>query len=172
MNIATAFACAVALGLSALAPPAKAQDQDGAYVAATSALAAEDEVRIASIIARMNHAVDLEDYALYASFYTADGVIDSGFGPPVEGREAITASLTQSAPFITGKRHAATNIVLNGQGDMATAVYYLIVFERVEGLTIAGTAHITDTFARTPEGWQVTRHETRMDPATLTAMQQ
>lgn len=164
--------CAAAISSLCLALPLGAETPVAAqYVTAPSTLSAEDEVRIAAIIARMNHAVDLADYPLYASFYSADGVIDSGFGPPVEGREAIVGSLVQSAPFITGKRHAATNIVIHGAGDTAVAVYYLLVFERVEDLTIAGTAVITDTFTRSPEGWQVVRHETRMDPATLKAMQ-
>lgn len=163
---------AIALCSLCVAMPTLAETQpEAAYVTAASTLSVEDEVRISSIIARMNHAVDLADYPLYASFYAADGVIDSGFGPPVAGREAIVASLVQSAPFITGKRHAASNIVISGEGDQAVAVYYLIVFERLKGLTLAGTAVITDTFARSPDGWQVVRHQTRIDPATIAAMQ-
>lgn len=172
-----ALRAALALALTALVAglaPRGAQAQDasaGAYVTAENELSLEDQVAIEGLIVRMNHAVDLDDYALYASFYASDGVIDSGFGEPVAGRDAIVASLEQSAPFITNKRHAAVNIVLHGSGDAATATYYLLVFERAAGLELAGTAVITDTFARGAEGWHVTRHQTRMDPATLAAMQ-
>ena len=76
------------------------------------------------------------------------------------------------ASVITGKWHVAGNIVIHGGGDTATAVYFLIVLERLTGLTLAGTAVITDTFQRVERGWQVMRHRTRMDPATLEAMQQ
>lgn len=167
-----ALLLSVALAAMTSAGPALAQSSEAAaHLTAANDLVAADQLRILDIIARMNQAVDLEDYALYASFYAADGVIDSGFGDPVEGHEAIVASLEQSAPFITNKRHAAANVVLTGSGDEATAVYYLIVFERVAGLTLAGTAVITDTFARRDGDWRVTRHQTRMDPATLASMQ-
>lgn len=167
---ATLALMALAAGLAPAG--ARAQDAPGAYVTAESTPAPEDQVAVAAIIARMNHAVDLDDYPLYASLYAADGVIDSGFGEPVAGHDAIVASLEQSAPSITNTRHAATNIVLHGSGDAATAVHYLLVFERAAGLTLAGTPVITDTFARGEDGWHVTRHQTRMDPATLAAMQQ
>jgi len=171
MKHVTHFLAALALSFAGDAAAIAQSTEEAAYVTVVSSLSVEDEAEIASIIARMNHSVDLADYPLYASFYTPSGIIDSGFGPPVEGRAAIVESLNQSAPFITGKRHTATNLVIHGQGDTATAVYYLIVFERLAGLTLAGTAVITDTFARGPDGWQVERHETRMDPATLAATQ-
>jgi ketosteroid isomerase-like protein len=132
--------------------------------------AAADQLAIADMIARMNQAIDANDYSGYAAFYAEDGVIDSGFGPPTVGRAAIVASLDKSAPFITNKRHVAGNIVINGSSQSATAVYYLTVFERQTGLTLAGTAVITDEFKRGAAGWQVVRHTTRMDPATLQAM--
>lgn len=125
---------------------------------------------IGDLIARMNHAIDANDYEAYAAFYAEDGYIDSGFGPLSRGRPAIVASLKQSAPFITNKRHVAANIVVNREGDRYTAVYYLTVFERAAGLTLAGTALITDTFVRRGSRWEVASHQTRMDPATLKAM--
>jgi hypothetical protein len=50
-------------------------------------------------------------------------------------------------------------------------MYYLTVFERQAGLTLAGTAFVTDEFRRGPNGWQVVRHTTRVDPATVKATQ-
>lgn len=144
---------------------------DGAaYIQEANSLTAADQIAILDVIARMNHAIDVNDYPLYASFYTDDGVIDSGFGPPSVGRAAIIASLDQSAPFITNKRHVVGNPVINGEGDTAKVTYYLTVFERQTGLTLAGTAVITDTLRRADGRWRVASHTTRMDPATLTAM--
>ncbi|MDX2233497.1 MAG: nuclear transport factor 2 family protein [Hyphomonadaceae bacterium] len=130
----------------------------------------DDAHAIMDMIARMNGAIDTNDYPLYASFYSEDGVIDSGFGPPVSGRPAIIASLEASAPFITNKRHAAANIVLDRRGDAIVATYYLTVFERQTALAIAGTALIVDEFRRVGRDWRVARHTTRMDPATIAAM--
>ncbi len=148
----------------AQAPTPYAPPQAGASVRASDAL------QIMDIIARMNGAIDTNDYALYGSYYVADGVIDSGFGPPVTGHAAIIASLEASAPFITNKRHAAANIVLNRRGEDVVATYYLIVFERQAGLTLAGTALIVDEFRRVGREWKVVRHTTRMDLATIAAM--
>ncbi len=141
------------------------------YITEVNAIEARDQAAILDIIARMNHAIDANDYALYASFYTADGVIDSGFGPPSVGAAAIVASLEMSAPFITNKRHVMGNPVISGSGDQAKVTYYLVVFERQAGLTLAGTAVITDTLRRENGVWKVATHTTRMDPATLAAMQ-
>lgn len=135
-----------------------------------SQLSPADQLQIIDVIARMNQAIDSEDYAAYAEFYTADGVIDSGFGPPTEGRQAIIESLEASAPFITNKRHVAANIVINGNEQSATVDYYLTVFERTASLTLAGTAVITDEFMKVDDEWLVMSHTTRMDAATLAAM--
>ncbi len=155
------------------APSAMAQTPTaGAYAptSRTQAVRAEDAVAIADVIARMNGAIDTNDYPLYASYYLPDGVIDSGFGPPVSGHAAIIASLEASAPFITNKRHAAANIVLNRQGRDIVATYYLTVFDRASSVSVAGTALIVDEFRKVDGVWRVVRHTTRMDPATIAAM--
>ncbi len=166
------FALALSVG-AAIAGPLQAQTAgpDPAYITEANRLPAEDVTTILDVISRMNHAIDVNDYALYASFYATDGVIDSGFGPPSVGAEAIVASLEMSAPFITNKRHVIGNPVVSGSGDEAKVTYYLIVFERQTGLTLSGTAVITDTLRREGGVWRVATHTTRMDPATLAAVQ-
>jgi ketosteroid isomerase-like protein len=169
-SLSTALLLCVSVGAAA---PVQAQiaTPDPAYITEANRLGADDVATILDVIARMNHAIDVNAYDLYASFYTADGVIDSGFGPPSVGRDAIVASLQASAPFITNKRHVIGNPIVSGAGDEAKVTYYLIVFERQTGLTLAGTAVITDTLRREDGAWRVTSHTTRMDPATLAAMQ-
>lgn len=170
---ATLTAGAVSIMLC-LAPSSSAQDAAPTgrphYEQSNGGVAPSVQTTISDIIARMNQAIDANDYNAYAAFYAEDGFIDSGFGPLSRGRPAIVASLEQSAPFITNKRHVAGNIVLNRAGDRVVAVYYLTVFERAAGLNLAGTALITDTFQRRNGRWQVVSHVTRMDPATLQAM--
>jgi ketosteroid isomerase-like protein len=136
-----------------------------AFISEASHVEPADQMAILDVIARMNHAIDVNDYPLYASFYTEDGVIDSGFGPPSVGRAAVIASLNQSAPFITNKRHVVGNPVISGSGDTAKVTYYLVVYERQSGLNLAGTAVITDSLRR------VATHTAHIDPATLAAMQ-
>ena len=162
----TLLASAAALAVLPLPDSPAAQAQD----TTPTALSPVDQLAIIDMIGRMNHAIDEEDYAKYASFYAEDGVIDSGFGPATQGHAAIVASLGQSRPFITNKRHVPGNITIDGDGEMATATYYLTVFERKASLDVAGTALIVDQFRKGPAGWQVIRHTTRMDPSTLDAM--
>ncbi len=77
----------IALTVGSFAGAAMAQSGSSAdYITAASTLPVEDEVRITGIIARMNHAIDQNDYPLYASFYAEDGVID--FGLRTAGRGA------------------------------------------------------------------------------------
>lgn len=167
-HLVVALCLSVAPAAIAQTPPA---DSQRAYLPANATVPPATQTVIIDLIARMNQAIDANDYETYATFYSEDGVIDSGFGPATQGRAAIVASLQQSAPFITNKRHVAANIVLNGTANRVTATYYLTVFERASGLTLAGTALITDTFVKQSGRWQVERHITRMDPATLQAMQ-
>lgn len=149
---------------------AKNSSSTASYAVQSASPGVADQLAILDLISRMNQSIDANDYEAYALFYAEDGVIDSGFGPPTTGRAAIVASLNQSAPFITNKRHLASNVVINGAGETATAIYYLTVLERQTSLTIAGTAMITDEFQRGAAGWEVVRHTTRMDPATVQAM--
>ncbi len=166
--LAAAAVALTAFGAAASAEPAA--EATAPYAQSATRVPPGAYAEINDIIARMNQAIDANDYEAYAGFYAEDGHIDSGFGPLSRGREAIVASLNQSAPFITNKRHVASNVVLNGDRNRLTAVYYLTVFERASGLALAGTALITDTFERRDGRWQVVSHVTRMDPATLAAM--
>lgn len=164
---------AATLSMATLAAPnlAHASSPTAPKTMHIKAIKSEDHLAIIDLIARMNLAVDGEDYAGYANYYTEDGQLDSGFGPVMVGHAAIKGVLEKSAPFITNKRHVASNITLERNGNGITATYYLTVFERVASLTLAGTALVTDEFRYGPKGWKVVRHTTRMDPATLKAMQ-
>lgn len=140
------------------------------YTSPATQVSPEVQTAVSDIIARMNQSIDANDYNANAAFYSEDGFIDSGFGPLSRGRQAIIASLEQSAPFITNKRHVAGNVLINRADDRLVAGYYLTVFERVASLTLAGTAVITDSFEQRNGRWYVVSYVTRMDPATLKAM--
>jgi ketosteroid isomerase-like protein len=143
---------------------------DTAYITAENNLAASDEQAIRQIVARLNHALDAADYPLYASFFSQDAVFNSAFGRAT-GQEQIAAALEQSRPFITNKRHAAVNLVISGAGDEAIVTSYLVVFERAASLAYVGSAINIDTMRRQDNKWVVIRHDSELDPATLTAMQ-
>lgn len=162
---------AVAIALTGFAGPALAQTPaDSSYIVADYALSAEDDLAIRQIVTRLNHAVDVGDYEVYATFFSDDAVFDTAFGQAI-GPEQISAALEQSRPYISGKRHVASNILISGDGETATATSYLIVFEATTGLDLVGTAVNVDTLEKRDGEWIVVRHETELDPATLAAMQ-
>lgn len=169
------LAIALATSIGIVANPvaiANAQSliEDTSYITAATDLRVEDELAIYQIIARLNHAIDAADYERYASFFAEDAVFATAFGDAI-GPEQIVAALEVSRPFITNKRHVATNVVINGSGDRATVTSYLTVFERAESLTLVGTAINVDTLERRNDAWMVVRHETELDPATLQLME-
>ncbi len=164
-----ALAVAV-LSLGILPATSHPEGKSRAYITAENKLPVADELAIRQIMARANHAVDTADYDLYLSFFLLTTFMDSGFGPPLRAHRTPGSS-EQSRPLISGKRHVTANIVMHGEGDRAEVVSYLIVFERDAAVRFAGSAVITDTFEKRNDKWVIVRHVTRMDPATIAALQ-
>lgn len=129
----------------------------------------EDRLTIHELLARLDHAVDSQDWDTYVSFFAEDATLDSGFAGTVQGQANIRAWLVQAEGSTKGKRHVATNVVIDGDATQATARSYLTVIEREDIPTVVATALITDTLKKARDGWKVTRHEVRIDPGMMKA---
>ncbi len=151
-------------GQTATAQPATA------YITAPSILSVDDKAEMEAVIVRLNHALDAADYNLYASYFAEEAEFVSGFGV-AKGRAEIADALDQSRPFITGKRHVASNFLFEGDGDKAVVTTYLIVFERAASVDYVGSAINADTFRKRGGVWELVRHESALDPSTVAAMQ-
>lgn len=162
-------ALAAAAQTAAAQPVAASSTEDASYILVENELNAADDMAIRQIVTRLNHAVDTGDYKIYASFFADDAVFDTAFGQAI-GPMQIIAALEQSRPYISGKRHVASNILISGSGDRAVATSYLTVFEATTALALVGTAVNVDTLEKRGDRWAVIRHETTLDPATLAAM--
>ncbi len=156
---------ALALALATLATEAAAQ-QDLGYISQPYDVAVEDDLAARQVIARLNHALDAGDYALYASFFAADAEFISDFGSAT-GPERIAASLEASRPFITNRRHVAANAVINRDGARLVVTTYLVVFERAASLDFVGSSVNVDTLEERDGSWKVVRHDSTLDPATM-----
>ncbi|MEQ9258105.1 MAG: nuclear transport factor 2 family protein [Roseovarius sp.] len=163
-----AAALAATLGLGAIAHPAAA-DETLAQIGQPYAVAPADDLAARQVIARLYHALDAGDYALYGSVCAEDGVCESEFGDAV-GPAQVAAALEQVRPFITGKRHVAANHVINRAGEQLVVTTYLVVFERETGLAFVGSAVNTDTLEQRDGAWKVVRHTSALDPATAAAI--
>lgn len=166
---ATAAAFALALGvlpLSALAQDADTIDTD--YIKAENALPPGDVIAVQQVVFKLNHALDAADYELYGSFFAEDGVFVSGFGNAT-GPDGVAAAMEASSAFTVNKRHAATNLIVSGEGDRAVVTSYLIVFERTDSISYVGSAVNTDTMEKRDGRWLVVEHDSVLDPATAEA---
>jgi ketosteroid isomerase-like protein len=118
----------LALGLVSY-PGSHARADRGAYYEAEYRLKPEDDLAVRQVVARLNHALDAGDYKAYGRMFAPDGVFVSGFGNAF-GPEQVEAALGKVTPFITNKRHVASDLVISAKGDQIVATSYLIVFER------------------------------------------
>lgn len=129
----------------------------------------EDRLLIHELLARLDHAVDRGDWSTYLDHFTPDAVMDTDFGPPVQGTEALRGFLVANEGGTSGKRHVATNIVLDSTDEGVRATSYLTVIEREDIPKVVATALITDEFVRAGGAWKVRRHEVRIDPGMMKA---
>ncbi len=73
-----------------------------------------------------------------------------------EGIDAIVAFFTQSRAGVDSFRHVISNLVVEGDGDQATAACYLQVIKVVEDpKQIVSFGRYQDTLVRTALGWRL-----------------
>ncbi len=86
-------------------------------------LAAEDHLAILNLIARYNHAIDLGNPEMWADCFTEDGEFDARPVTHCHGR----ADLLEFCGRSQGRtRHWTSNLLVEGEGDTATASLYLM----------------------------------------------
>ena len=141
------------------------------YITSELALPPEDVEAVRQVILRLNHAIDVADYALYGSFFAPEAEFVSGFGTTT-GPDGIAEAMEQSSAFTMGKRHVSANLVISGEGDRAVVTSYQVVFEREEGLRYTGSAVNVDTLEKRDGEWLIVRHDSTLDPATQAAVQE
>lgn len=134
-------------------------------------IALADQLAIHDILARIDHAVDARDWDTYVQHFSERGSLDSGFAGMVEGRAAIRDWLIANEANTSGKRHVATNVILDAEGERVVARSYLTVIEREDIPRVVATATIRDVLAREGDGWKIQLHEVRVDPGMIKAWQ-
>jgi 3-phenylpropionate/cinnamic acid dioxygenase small subunit len=127
---------------------------------------------IEEIVARMNQDLDAEDYEAYIAVWDAGATFEATGQETITGADGVLGYLrkNQELGYITGKRHAVTNLSLRHEGDIVRATYYLAVYEREQVPALIATAVITDDFAQVDGEWRIVRHVTSIDPAMFNAM--
>ncbi|MBT8080899.1 MAG: nuclear transport factor 2 family protein [Gammaproteobacteria bacterium] len=84
--------------------------------------------------AALFRAIDARDGAAFAAFLTDDAVFRFGSAPPVEGRDAIRASVEAFFGSIAGLSHRVTTVVRDGATLFCEGE---VTYERHDGSTIS-----------------------------------
>lgn len=127
------------------------------------ALSAEDVLAIQQLYARYNHAIDFGRPAEWADCFTADGVFTSATTGESKGTEALTAFATGFSARLKA-RHWVSNLVLDGDGDVATGTCYLQLWNVAAApATLLTTGIYVDQLARVDGEWKFTSREVKGD---------
>ena len=118
------------------------------------ALAAEDHLAILNLIARYNHAIDLVNPEMWADCFTEDGEFDARPVTHCHGR----AELLEFCQHAQGRvRHWTSNLLVEGEGDTATASRYLMALTpgAVAEPGVTGVYH--DQLVKQDGDWKIKR---------------
>jgi ketosteroid isomerase-like protein len=123
----------------------------GARDTSTGALRDREEIR--ELAVRYAHCVWTKDVAALAGLFTDDGVMDTGSGDPLRGRDAVRDTYARVFarddyfPFVH-------NHVIDLSGDEARGTCYLDLRAVVDGTRMTGFGTYDDWYVRTRDGWR------------------
>jgi hypothetical protein len=127
-----------------------------------------DRLEINELLVRYSHAVDTRDWALFATVFTPDAVIDyTEMGGPRGTVPETVEFLSSTMPTFSSYQHMVGNTVLELDGDTAkarTICFNPMVLDRGEGATHVFFCGLwyRDALVRTPDGWRIKeRYEER-----------
>ena len=119
--------------------------------AALRALADREAIR--GLTDRYAHCVWTKDAAAIAALFVEDGVMDTGDGRPLKGRETITKvyqrvfARNEFQPFVH-------NHLITLAGDSASGTCYLDLRGTVDGKRMIGAGHYDDRYVRVDGEWK------------------
>ena len=126
--------------------------------------AVEDELALYRLMTSYGPAADSGDGEKASELWTEDGVYDSDGAGVLAGRDAIAGMLAGEGhqAMVPGCAHVNTPVVIDVDGDRATAVGYSQVWRTDDGThRVFRLAANRWEFSRTSEGWRVVRRTNR-----------
>ena len=115
-----------------------------------------DQLEIQQLLARYSHAADLHPPEAMRDIFTEDGRFHiEAMGIDAHGIDRIIEFFTEMRAGMEGTYHVNSNLVIDVDGDSATAVSYLTTLRSGEKPEIAGIARYQDQLVKTPEGWRI-----------------
>jgi uncharacterized protein (TIGR02246 family) len=123
-------------------------------------LGPEDELAIQKVMIAYCHAIDSGDGDAVAELFEDDASLGVGLPEPIVGKEAIREMGGGVSTMVPGVRHVATNILIEGDGDSASARSYVRVFTTVGGAAetkLVASGIYTDTFRKAGGVWRIVK---------------
>jgi ketosteroid isomerase-like protein len=120
-----------------------------------------DRLAVSDLLDDYAYGVDTKDWALVASVFTEDAVLDySAFGGPNGPAADVVAWIRDSVGNFPLTHHHITNRRIRVDGDTATCSAELFapmgMSTRDEALRLLLTGgRYVDSFVRTPDGWRI-----------------
>jgi len=122
----------------------------------------DDTTELLQLYSRYSTAIDTGDSEGFGACFVPDGVFDSGMSV-IEGQAGIVEFATTTHSAMPGMRHDATNIVVEGDGQVAKGSAFLIGYLVDGGYKVIVTGRYTDELTKTAEGWRFTKRVFRAD---------
>jgi hypothetical protein len=122
-----------------------------------------DQLEIGQLLARYTHAADQKTPDVMRDIFAADGHFSiEMLGVDVSGVDEIVGYFEQRRAEGQNLRHIVSNLVVDVDGDTATAQSYLTLMVPGEKPGILALARYLDVLSRTSEGWRIS--ERRLEP--------
>lgn len=124
-------------------------------------LSNEDQMEIMQLMARYNHAADASDSEGFANTFTDDALFE-GSAMTARGREELLR-VVGGPPSGTSSRHWNNNILIEGDGDDATAKVYLMRVALTSPPHVMASGVYHDTLKRIDGEWKFTHRKVHPD---------
>lgn len=125
----------------------------------------EDKAQISEVLIRYATGIDRRDWELFRSIWADDAVSDYGRGFRFHGPDEVTEYMIETHRPMGATQHRMTNMVIEVDGDRATARTYahvvLMVDKNDPTAWMDVIAHYDDVFVRTPDGWRISERKAR-----------
>jgi ketosteroid isomerase-like protein len=160
-TMVSVLACGFGAGAVWLAAPFAVGKGNSASLEARVQLL-EDREEIERLLMEYGVLLDKRDFTAYSQLFTADGVWSGSIGT-IKGPAAIKAAMekafdTAAAPNGDGSFHLLTNLIIDVQGDHATAISkwtFVHLLDKKPGIALAG--RYDDSLIRENGHWRFQR---------------
>jgi hypothetical protein len=125
-------------------------------------LSTDDKIDILQLYSRYSTAIDTGDGADFGACFVPNGILDNGLNI-LEGQEAIGGFAEQTHSAMPGMRHNALNIVIDGDGECATASAFLIGYLVDGGYKVIVTGRYADELSKQEGDWRFSNRVFKMD---------